>query len=125
LYEEKLVRVRVGYVSNLEWAILYDLKCNSGENYVWPVYDETDETCKAMLETLDKSLEGDPFGGSCVELVVVGRLKGSQKSGRRYGGQSALRYGPQRGLRLGFSISRIEEALPIPSTVPMPWAKRM
>jgi hypothetical protein len=116
LYDNKVVRVRASYFANFESDMFYDLKCNNKENYVWPILDcDTDESCKAMRDILNKNLEGDPFSGMRVELVMVGRLKRA-KSGHRYGVQD--------GFRLGFAVTRIEQAIPIPSKTPMPRGKQ-
>src|SRR6266404_1286583 len=111
LYVNKLVRVRASYFANFESNMLYDLGCKNKENHVWFMLDcGTDESCKAVRETLDKNLKGDPFSGMRVELIVVGRLK-CPKAGHRYG--------VQNGFRLGFAVTRIEQAIPIPENTPM------
>jgi hypothetical protein len=116
LYDNKVVRVRASYLANFESAMFYDLKCNDRENYVEPTLAcDTDESCKAIRDTISKNLEGDPFGGARVELVMLGLLKRA-KSGHRFGGQD--------GFRLGFAITRIEKTIPIPSNTPMPRGKQ-
>ncbi len=110
LYANKVVRVRASYFANFESNMLYDLVCNSKENHIWFMLDcGSDESCKAMRDTLNKNLEGDPFSGMRVELVIVGRLK-RPKSGHRYGVQD--------GFRLAFAVMRIEQAISIPSDTP-------
>jgi hypothetical protein len=112
LYENKIVRVRASYFANFESNLLYDLECNSKENHVWFMLDcDTDESCKAMRDILNKNLEGDPFSGMRVELVIVGQLKRPKSDHRQ---------GMQNGFRLEFAVTRIEQAIPIPLNTPMP-----
>jgi hypothetical protein len=112
-YDQKIVRTQTSYFGTFDSAFLYDLTCNDKEHYTLPALDcQTDESCKPMQDIFNKNLEGDPFSGERVELIIVGRFKGPDKSGRRYGGQ--------REFRFRFEIQRIEKAIPIPEKTPWP-----
>jgi hypothetical protein len=101
-YHGKMVRTRAIYVLTWEWKMLYDRQCDRPKNYVWPQFEcETDQSCKDMAGLLDKSLVGNPFSGRRAQLTIVGQLRGSQKSGRRYGVLG--------GQRLAFDIHAIEQ----------------
>lgn len=116
-YEGKLVRLRASYLVNFESDILYDLRCGVTKNFVAPVLDcKDDEDCEVLKAALNRDLKGDPFGGSRVELIVVGRLIGADEYVRRYGHSV--------GTNLGFSISRIEQSNRIKRSVPWPGRKK-
>lgn len=105
LYDGKMIRIRAIWLQNFEWSWLYAYgldNCDSQKNFIRPFLDCSDEACKEMQDIINKNLEGDPFDGARVGLVLVGRFhyrREPLKNGERQNGVWYFKLG----------VTRIEE----------------
>ena len=110
LYDGKMIRIRAVWLQNFEWSWLYAYgldTCDSQKNFIRPFLDCADDACKEMRDILNKNLEGDPFDGARVGLVLVGRFHYRREPLKNGEGQNGAWY-----FKLG--VTRIEGVKKIP-----------
>jgi hypothetical protein len=116
LYNGKQIRIKAIWLQTFEWSWLYAFgsdSCDSYKNSIRPYLDcPNDAACKGMQGILNRNLEGDPFDGSRVGLILVGRFEDKEPLIKRNGSRFSLR------------VTRMEKVMRIPSDVPMPWERR-
>jgi len=113
-YNNKVVRIQAKYLTTFESDMLYELRCIGKDHYIQPYLDcDSQESCRLLKENLNKDLSGDPFTGSRAELIMIGRIRIIEKSGR-----SAREL---KKTKLGFYITKIVHTMQIPSSEPLPW----
>lgn len=115
LYENKTVRVDATYFVGRHSAILYDKACSyEGSNIYFALDCNSKTKCKKLNDKIRKDLTGK-LKWARVQLVVIGRFNGPQKSGVNYGAQ----VGPDSGYKFQLDVSKIEKTTRIPIDEPL------
>ncbi len=112
-YDNRLVRLRCSYIVWWESSFLYDLACDSPDCYISPEFLAPD--CPAREASLQSTLRPDSKDfARRAELLVVGRFHDDNGVG----------YGHLGTMRFMIEVVCVEQANPIPDSVPWPSGKR-